>query len=115
MTDDDDVKSRYDWDAPLFIERRYPGSSTPIHADVGSGELLTYATILYVNDDFEGGEIFFPEVNISLKPEKGSLCIFTGKSGILHGVAEVTSGTRYSIPIFVWDMTADQSYRKIHK
>jgi predicted 2-oxoglutarate/Fe(II)-dependent dioxygenase YbiX len=98
-----------------LIERRYPGSSTPIHSDVGSGEILTYATILYINDEFEGGEIFFPEVDIAVKPERGSLCIFTGKSGILHGVAEVTSGTRYSIPIFVWDIRADQTYRALYK
>ena len=105
----------YDWDTPYSIERRYVGTSTPIHRDNDPEGALIYATILYINDDFEGGDIFFPECGVSLQPEKGSLCIFSGITKMPHGVREVTQGTRYSIPIFVWDITKDQTYRTLHK
>lgn len=35
--------------------------------------------ILYLNDDFEGGETFFKYLKINIKPEKGSLLFFDYK------------------------------------
>lgn len=32
--------------------------------------------LLYLNDDFTGGETFFNELNLSIKPKQGSLLIF---------------------------------------
>lgn len=63
---------------------------------------LKYVGILYLNNDYEGGDLFFPEHGISIHPNSGSMYIFSGGVENIHGVTEITSGTRYSIVSF-WD------------
>lgn len=57
--------------------------------------------ILYLNDDFEGGDLFFPELSITIKPKKGMLVVFPSNYQYLHGVSPVTKGTRYAIVTWV--------------
>lgn len=63
---------------------------------------LKYVGILYLNNDYEGGDLYFPEHDISIHPNAGSMYIFSGGVENIHGVTEITSGTRYSIVSF-WD------------
>jgi hypothetical protein len=51
-------------------------------------------TMIYLNDDFEGGELYFPEIDMSYKPEKYSIISFP--ADIVHAVSPVISGTRYA-------------------
>jgi hypothetical protein len=51
----------------------------------------------YLNDDFEGGELYFPELDYGFKPKKGSVVLFPGNLHYVHGVAPITSGVRYTI------------------
>lgn len=53
--------------------------------------------VLYLNDDFEGGEFLFPDLHIQVKPKPGLLVCFPSDQNYLHGVAPVKEGTRYSI------------------
>jgi len=69
------------------------------------------ATILgyFANpDDFEGGEIYFDDYDIYLKPAKGSMLIFGHK--VQHGVTPVTSGTRIISSQF---LVTNKDYYKI--
>ena len=52
-------------------------------------------SILYLNDDFEGGETFVEDKII--KPKKGLMISFEGDK-LKHGVKKITKGTRYTIP-----------------
>lgn len=62
-----------------------------------------YSTIIYLNEEFEGGELFFPQHNnLTLKPKIGTMICFKGDSKHLHGVKKITSGIRYTISIF-WE------------
>jgi hypothetical protein len=61
-----------------------------------------YNSILYLNDDFEGGE-FYTENGLVLKPNKGMLTFFDGKN-VMHGVKDLRGNTRYNI-IFWWHNT----------
>tara|TARA_R100001143_G_scaffold8422_1_gene10516 strand:- start:111 stop:587 length:477 start_codon:yes stop_codon:yes gene_type:complete len=54
-----------------------------------------YSTIIYLNDDFEGGETVVGEKTIS--PKKYKLIGFEGNK-ITHKVNNITKGTRYTIP-----------------
>lgn len=52
----------------------------PAHID-GEDNIMEYPSItigglVYLNDEYLGGEIFFPEYNISIKPNPGDLVIF---------------------------------------
>lgn len=61
-------------------------------------EDLTYSAVLYMNDDFEGGETIFPKLGIERKPQKGSAIIFP--SHLEHGVNLVTKGKRYTMNVW---------------
>lgn len=67
---------------------------------------LKYVGILYLNSDYEGGDLYFPEHDISIHPNAGSMYIFSGGVENIHGVTEITAGTRYSIVSF-WDFNQE--------
>lgn len=58
------------------------------------------AGLFYLNDDYEGGELYFPEQGIQFKPKAGSAYFFPGDMNYIHGVTEITSGIRYVCPFF---------------
>lgn len=67
-----------------------------------------YSSLIYLNDDYEGGELYFPEHNFSIKPEVGTLICLKGDEHSLHGVKKIESGTRYTVSLF-WE---DTEYRQ---
>ena len=73
-------------------------------------EINKYVAILYLNDDYEGGELYFPdhEPELEIKPNKYSCYIFPGGVENIHGVKEITSGERHTTLSF-WDF-ADIKY-----
>lgn len=66
-----------------------------------------FGCVLYLNDDYEGGEIYFPNQNIELKPAPNTLVFFPGSLEFLHGVKPITNGSRYTLTSF-W--TYDKKY-----
>lgn len=58
------------------------------------------AGLFYLNDDYEGGELYFPDQGIQFKPKAGSAYFFPGDMNYIHGVTEITSGIRYVCPFF---------------
>ena len=71
-------------------------------------EINKYVGILYLNDNYEGGELYFTHHDIIIKPEAGMFITFPGGVENIHGVTEITSGTRYTMVSF-WDY-ADAEY-----
>jgi predicted 2-oxoglutarate/Fe(II)-dependent dioxygenase YbiX len=53
------------------------------------------ATILYYNDDFDGGELFLYKPEISIKPSPGMLVMMPCTDAYIHGVRKITAGERY--------------------
>ena len=53
--------------------------------------------VLYLNDDYEGGDFIFPELKVRVRPEPGMLVCFPSNHHYRHGVEPVTKGQRYSI------------------
>lgn len=53
--------------------------------------------LLYLNDDYEGGQIEFTQLGLTLKPKKGMLLAFPSYLEFEHKVHPVTKGTRYTI------------------
>ena len=56
-----------------------------------------YTSILYLNDDYEGGQTKVGDEII--KPKKGTIVSFKGRD-ITHEVLKITKGNRYTIPIW---------------
>jgi hypothetical protein len=77
----------------------------PVHADCEGPDGLpamhngyyrySLAAICYLNDDYVGGEIFFPQLNKKIKPNAGDLIMFPGR--FRHGVTGVKSGDRHTM------------------
>jgi len=79
------------------LRRWAKGSAMGPHCDSYDGDTdLAFSMITYINDEYEGGEINFPNHNILLKPAPGSLVIFPSQEPYLHEVKEVISGERYT-------------------
>ena len=72
----------------------------PNYPEPHSFPMRHYSALVYINDDYEGGEIYFVNQNLKPKIEPGMLVHFTGKREDLHGVTEVTRGLRYTIPMW---------------
>jgi predicted 2-oxoglutarate/Fe(II)-dependent dioxygenase YbiX len=53
--------------------------------------------VYFLNDDFEGGELFFPALDLVIEPVVGMLVCFPSDHNFIHGVRAVTAGHRYTI------------------
>jgi len=58
------------------------------------------ASLFYFNDDYEGGELYFPLQGIEFKPKAGAAYFFPGDRYYVHGVRPVKSGHRFTSPFF---------------
>lgn len=82
------------------INRFRPGDSMGPHSDEIGHNKIQYGVVLYINDDFNGGEICYPTLDFTYKPVARSLIVHPGN--IEHFVNEVLDGPiRYSITTFV--------------
>lgn len=69
----------------------------PEHQDQGvSSRVLS--TVAYLNDNYSGGEIYFPQVDIEIKPSAGSIIFFPSNFVFTHTVKPITDGFRYAVP-----------------
>jgi len=87
-----------------------PGAFAPVHSDNSSNEGVMgaftrsrYAAFLYLNDDFEGGELVFPQHNLTILPKSGMLAAFHGGHKNMHQVDIVKKSARYTIGSFFDD------------
>ena len=83
-------------------QRLYAGTKLIEHFDQYSDKLVQYAAVLYINDDYVDGEVFFPQQGLKLRPKPGALLIFPGTKEYVHGVHPVGEGpVRYVLPAFI--------------
>lgn len=86
----------------MTFQRMQEGVELKAHSDQHTDPSISYAAILYLNEDYAGGEIFFSNKNLELKPKPGSLLIFPGNEEFNHGVKHVQAGPiRYVITGFI--------------
>jgi Rps23 Pro-64 3,4-dihydroxylase Tpa1-like proline 4-hydroxylase len=89
------------------VLRQTPGNGMNAHIDgMGGPEekyYRMYAIIIYLNEDFEGGELHYLKKGITLKPEKNSLILFKTIDEYVHEVKKVKGKkTRYCMPLFLF-------------
>lgn len=66
--------------------------------------------LIYLNEDYEGGELEFNNFGISIKPKARTLIAFPSYIEYTHQVHPVTSGERYTI--VSWIKTNDRIYER---
>ena len=79
------------------------GDAYPKHYDGPTRLGRHISAILYLNDDYEGGELYFPLFDITIKPMKGMLILFPSNYAYQHEALPVTAGTKYAIVTWMHD------------
>ena len=75
------------------LQRMQEGVELKSHTDQHTDPSIKYAAILYINDDYEAGTLFFEnKENSDLRPKPGTLLIFPGNEDYEHGVRHVGKG-----------------------
>jgi len=89
------------------ICRWFSGNQLLPHADkqLNDGSPSRFPTydigsVIYWNDNFEGGELYYPNYDLEIKVEAGMFVAHPGDIHYLHGVKLVSSGTRWTTPCF---------------
>ena len=97
-------KNKYDLNLDrITIKAWNEGQSMGPHFDGQDGNKnLAFSLVAYINDDYEGGEINFPNHNVTIKPKSGSLIMFPSQEPYIHEVKPIVSGTRYMSPAHVY-------------
>ena len=66
------------------------------HSDHGHSYVCTVSSVAYLNDGYEGGELYFEHLGKKIKPEFGDIVIFPSTFIYKHAALQVTSGIKYS-------------------
>ncbi len=64
---------------------------------------ITKGIVIYINDDYEGGEIEYTKKNIIFKPRAGMMIVHPGTEEYSHRVLQVKQSPRYFISAFAYD------------
>jgi hypothetical protein len=85
--------------------RQEPHADKEMHEgpDAGSPNSFPWydlGTVFYLNEDYEGGELYFPLQGIEFKPKAKAAYFFPGDKNYIHGVRPITDGVRYTAPFF---------------
>lgn len=88
---------------------QFPHADKELHEGPDAGtenEFPWYdiGTVFYLNDDYVGGELYFPQHNIVFKTKARGAYFFPGDMNYIHGVNVVKEGCRYTYPLF-WTIT----------
>lgn len=87
------------YEAFNFVKYDGAGTHFKVHADHGPAYVTTVSVVAYINDDYEGGELYFPRFDLTLKPKKGDIAVFPSTYIYEHASKDMISGTKYSIVI----------------
>lgn len=87
------------YEAFNFVKYEGKGTHFKIHADHGPAYVSTISIVAYVNDNYEGGELYFPRFDLTLKPKKGDVMVFPSTYIYEHASQDMISGTKYAIVV----------------
>lgn len=83
---------------------RYSGGQEyKAHSDGETSTGRSISSILYLNNDYNGGEIEFVNFGIKIKPEPGMLLLFPSNYAYKHIAHPVIDGTKYAIVTWIKD------------
>ena len=92
----------YDSILPFVAILRFAeGGYMSEHIDDYNG-VTKFGCVVYLNNDFDGGEIVYPRLQKSFKPNPGTLIIHDSHEP--HSVNTITNGDRYMLTTFVFGM-----------
>lgn len=95
-----DYEARYNFKMEFMESINFvkynPGQHFNVHTDSGFSYFCTLSSVGWFNDDYDGGELWFPYLNLTFKPQKGDVLFFPSTYIYAHGSKEVNKGIKYS-------------------
>ena len=94
----------------LWLTKHLVNDSLSLHSDTGSGynPQFYYSSIIYLNTVDDGGELYFPNVELYVKPSVGDLITFPAHGDLMQHEILVTGQERFTIPMwFTKDSTQE--------
>lgn len=77
-----------------YDEGAFMGSHVDFNED---NYYLAYTIVVYLNDDYEGGELYFNDLDIIIKPEAGSIIMYPSSAPYSHQSLKVLKGRKMLI------------------
>lgn len=92
---------------PQIVKWKKGDEMTP-HADnieqdgvtANASPWRSFGGVVYLNSDFEGGEIYYPNIGIKVTPKPGMIVLHPAGIKYTHGVSKITKGNRYTMVSF---------------
>ncbi len=94
-----------EWSRPLELIRWNQSARLSDHTDAPdpTETWIPISALVYINDDYIGGEIGFPDYDIKIKPKKNDLIVFCGSMNHnvgFVGTDETEDQRRFTMPFF---------------
>lgn len=96
-----------EWMSPPSVLKYVPGGKYNGHADSEYWDAQRrrwvrsmdrdFSLLLYVNDDYEGGTLYFQNFDLRIRPSEGMLIAFPSDHRYLHAAEPLKSGERYAV------------------
>lgn len=96
-----------EWFEKPQVLRYAPGGKYGLHADAEHFDFTQnrfyrfldrdFSMLIYLNDEYEGGELNFPWLNYRYKPKAGDLVIFPSNHIFSHESLPITRGNKYAL------------------
>lgn len=88
------------YEAFNFVKYEGFGTHFNIHADHGPAYNCTVSAVIYINDDYDGGELNFPRLdNLVYNPKVGDIAVFPSNYIYEHASLPIKSGTKYCVVV----------------
>jgi hypothetical protein len=88
---------------PYNMLRYRGGEEYKAHYDGNTFSGRSVSAIVYLNDDYAGGEVEFINFGVKIKPQAGMLLLFPSNYAYTHIAHPVISGTKYAIVTWLHD------------
>lgn len=84
----------------IYLNKWPVGTSMGEHSDEIAVFHYNISSLFYINDDYTGGEINFPQHGVKIKPKANSAVIFPSNENYYHEVLEVFGSERYTTSLW---------------
>jgi hypothetical protein len=82
----------------IGIYKYFENADMGPHVDFNDeNDYLAYTIVVYLNDNYEGGELYFNEFDIKVKPKAGSVMMYPSFKPYVHESLTVTKGRKMLI------------------
>lgn len=86
---------------PISISKYSKSKEMGKHVDsYGDDREPVLSVVVYLNDNYVGGDLYFVDQQVSIKPEAGSIVVFPSVEPYYHESRKIIAGTKYMSPGF---------------